>query len=114
MPKGGCAWHRMVSRTRRYRTRVARDLRCDKKTEQVAAELAPSPCPTMLATAKELSQDERAAVRPPIEFSSPAAFASSSWRRFASIWTRRFALSLLVCILMQPSHRSRRAGRPAR
>ncbi|KZV88332.1 DUF914-domain-containing protein [Exidia glandulosa HHB12029] len=43
-----------------------------------------------------LSDAERAAVRPPVEFSSPAAFASSSWRRFASIWTRRFTLSLLA------------------
>jgi len=35
-------------------------------------------------------------VRPPIEFGSPKAFCSSVCRRWASIWTRRFALSLLA------------------
>jgi len=33
--------------------------------------------------------------RPPIEYSSVGAFFSSSWRRFQSLWTRRFILSLL-------------------
>ena len=36
------------------------------------------------------------AARPPIEFSSPRALAGSVWRRFASLWTRRFTLSLLA------------------
>ncbi|KAI0313092.1 DUF914-domain-containing protein, partial [Amylostereum chailletii] len=35
-------------------------------------------------------------VRPPIEFSSPGAFFGSSRQRFASIWTKRFVLSLLA------------------
>lgn len=34
--------------------------------------------------------------RPPIDFSSPSALFQSSWARFLSIWTRRFALSLLA------------------
>ncbi|KAH9983912.1 DUF914-domain-containing protein, partial [Russula compacta] len=34
--------------------------------------------------------------RPPIDYSSVDAFFHSSWRRFLSIWTRRFALSLLA------------------
>ncbi|KAH8983157.1 DUF914-domain-containing protein, partial [Lactarius hatsudake] len=34
--------------------------------------------------------------RPEIDYSSVGAFCSSSWRRFVSIWTRRFVLSLLA------------------
>jgi solute carrier family 35 protein F1/2 len=34
--------------------------------------------------------------RPPIQYDSPKAFFSSVWRRWASVWTRRFALSLLA------------------
>ncbi|KAI0051006.1 DUF914-domain-containing protein [Auriscalpium vulgare] len=34
--------------------------------------------------------------RPQIEWHSPKAFVDSSWRRFASLWTRRFVLSLLA------------------
>lgn len=34
--------------------------------------------------------------RPPIQYSSPGAFVSSCWRRFQSVWTRRFVLSLLA------------------
>ncbi|KAJ3555368.1 hypothetical protein NM688_g2619 [Phlebia brevispora] len=36
------------------------------------------------------------AVRPPIEFSSPRAFCRTLWRRFTSLWTKRFILSLLA------------------
>jgi solute carrier family 35 protein F1/2 len=35
-------------------------------------------------------------VRPPIEYSSVSAFLGSSVRRFKSLWTRRFTLSLLA------------------
>lgn len=35
-------------------------------------------------------------VRPPIEYGSPGAFVRSVSARFASLWTRRFALSLLA------------------
>lgn len=35
-------------------------------------------------------------VRPTIDYSSLAAFTSSSWARWKSIWTRRFILSLLA------------------
>ncbi|KAG1814528.1 hypothetical protein EV424DRAFT_1541357 [Suillus variegatus] len=38
----------------------------------------------------------RDSVRPPIDYSSPAAFTSSSWARWKSLWTRRFTLSLLA------------------
>jgi solute carrier family 35 protein F1/2 len=34
--------------------------------------------------------------RPPIDFSSFSAFSHSTWRRFQSLWTRRFVLSLLA------------------
>jgi len=34
--------------------------------------------------------------RPPIEYDSPKAFFSSVWRRWISLWTRRFTLSLLA------------------
>ncbi|KAF5351503.1 hypothetical protein D9758_007197 [Tetrapyrgos nigripes] len=34
--------------------------------------------------------------RPPIRYSSPAAFVSSVGERFKSVWTKRFALSLLA------------------
>ncbi|KAI0028671.1 DUF914-domain-containing protein [Vararia minispora EC-137] len=34
--------------------------------------------------------------RPPIDYSSIGGFFSSSWARFASIWTRRFIFSLLA------------------
>jgi len=35
-------------------------------------------------------------VRPPIDYTSPRAFARSAYARFASIWTRQFVLSLLA------------------
>lgn len=35
-------------------------------------------------------------VRPEIDYSSVGAFWASLWRRFASIWTKRFILSLLA------------------
>lgn len=34
--------------------------------------------------------------RPPIEYTSVSAFLGSSARRFKSLWTRRFTLSLLA------------------
>ncbi|RDX54274.1 DUF914-domain-containing protein [Polyporus arcularius HHB13444] len=41
------------------------------------------------------SQQPRS-VRPPLDYSSPGAFLASVWRRFASIWTKRFVWSLLA------------------
>jgi solute carrier family 35 protein F1/2 len=35
-------------------------------------------------------------VRPPLDYSSLGAFVPSFWRRFKSIWTKRFALSLFA------------------
>jgi solute carrier family 35 protein F1/2 len=43
----------------------------------------------------ELPNDQLVA-RPPIDYSSVDAFFSSTWRRFLSLWTRRFVLSLLA------------------
>ena len=40
--------------------------------------------------------DVVAPTRPPIDYSSVGAFSSSMWRRFTSLWTRRFILSLLA------------------
>lgn len=34
--------------------------------------------------------------RPPVDYSSFRAFLGSSWRRFKSLWTRRFTYALLV------------------
>ena len=43
----------------------------------------------------QLPNDQLVA-RPPIDYSSVGAFFHSTWRRFLSIWTRRFVLSLLA------------------
>lgn len=39
---------------------------------------------------------DAAPTRPPIDYSSVGAFFSSMWRRFVSLWTKRFILSLLA------------------
>jgi hypothetical protein len=39
---------------------------------------------------------DQVVARPEIDYSSVDAFFSSSWRRFVSLWTRRFILSLLA------------------
>src|SRR6266566_8573525 len=39
--------------------------------------------------------NDQAVARPPIDYSSFDAFCHSTWRRFLSLWTRRFILSLL-------------------
>jgi solute carrier family 35, member F1/2 len=38
---------------------------------------------------------DRAVARPPIDYSSFGGFWHSIWRRFLSLWTRQFVLSLL-------------------
>ncbi|KAI0629268.1 DUF914-domain-containing protein [Trametes polyzona] len=40
--------------------------------------------------------DVRLSVRPPLDYSSAGAFVASVWRRFLSLWTKRFILSLLA------------------
>ena len=40
--------------------------------------------------------DDQYVARPPIDYSSVGAFFHSTWRRFLSLWTRRFVLSLLA------------------
>ena len=44
----------------------------------------------------ESTKVAHANARPPIDYSSLSAFKKSFWARFASIWTRRFCLSLLA------------------
>lgn len=43
-----------------------------------------------------LHSNDQAVARPPIDYSSFSAFCHSTWRRFLSLWTRRFILSLLA------------------
>ena len=40
--------------------------------------------------------NDQPVARPPIDYSSFGAFFHSTWRRFLSLWTRRFILSLLA------------------
>ena len=40
--------------------------------------------------------NDQPVARPPIDYSSFGALCHSTWRRFLSLWTRRFALSLLA------------------
>lgn len=42
------------------------------------------------------SQDIVLQARPPLDYSSIPRFSHSLWRRFCSIWTKRFILSLLA------------------
>ena len=55
----------------------------DKKS---SIDFAPPPLPN----------DQHAAARPPIDYSSFGAFCQSTWDRFKSLWTRQFILSLLA------------------
>lgn len=53
------------------------------------------------ASSEELSAqhqlpDDQYVARPPIDYASVGAFFHSTWRRFQSLWTRRFVLSLLA------------------
>jgi solute carrier family 35 protein F1/2 len=48
-----------------------------------------------LTSQHQLPNDQFVA-RPPIDYSSFEAFFHSTWRRFLSLWTRRFVLSLLA------------------
>lgn len=43
-----------------------------------------------------LTRDDDPTTRPPLDYSSLGAFFSSLQRRFASIWTKRFILSLVA------------------
>lgn len=43
-----------------------------------------------------ISQDILVAARPPLDYTSVPGFCYSLWRRFRSIWTKRFILSLLA------------------
>lgn len=43
-----------------------------------------------------VSQDILVEARPPLDYTSVSGFFRSLWRRFSSIWTKRFVLSLLA------------------
>ena len=43
------------------------------------------------------------APRPPIDYSSVGAFCASLWRRFCSLWTKRFILSLIAHDVERPT-----------
>ena len=45
---------------------------------------------------EESEASEQFVARPEIDYSSVGALCSSTWRRFKSLWTRRFILSLLA------------------
>ncbi|KAJ7890670.1 DUF914-domain-containing protein [Mycena olivaceomarginata] len=51
-----------------------------------------------------LNNNASVAARPPIEYTSISAFLGSSARRFRSLWTRRFTLSLLAGQLVSLVH----------
>ncbi|KAH9924747.1 DUF914-domain-containing protein [Fomitopsis serialis] len=65
--------------------------RGDTKKDYGDDDLYVSPGPPTLN-----SQDLLVEARPPLDYSSSSAFFSSAWRRFCSIWTKRFILSLLA------------------
>ena len=62
----------------------------DKPKTDPALTFEPS-LPTLSSASFEAQES-----RPRIAFNSVAAFSNSSWRRFTSMWTRRFILSLLA------------------
>ncbi|ETW79224.1 hypothetical protein HETIRDRAFT_324636 [Heterobasidion irregulare TC 32-1] len=62
----------------------------DKPKTDPALTFEPS-LPTLSSASFEAQES-----RPRIAFNSVAAFSNSSWRRFTSMWTKRFILSLLA------------------
>jgi hypothetical protein len=50
----------------------------------------------LVASLQPDAQHVQSPVRPPIDYSSAGAFTRSIWRRFVSLWTKRFILSLLA------------------
>jgi len=70
---------------------VAPDL---KTTVQQPASPIPSKYEEGVDPTRSVTTDE--AVRPVVRFDSPSVFFKTFWARFASIWTKRFILSLLA------------------
>ena len=66
----------------------------DNKYDQT--HYVPDLSPTVTERAAEEIVAPVRSIRPPIDFTSPAALIRSTWARFASIWTRRFTLALLA------------------
>ncbi|KAI0352320.1 DUF914-domain-containing protein [Trametes cingulata] len=66
--------------------------------EDVKSDRADSPFDASNLTDSPSTQNGqvRLSVRPPLDRSSPLAFIRSVWRRFLSLWTKRFVLSLLA------------------
>ncbi|KAI0641936.1 DUF914-domain-containing protein [Trametes meyenii] len=52
--------------------------------------------PSLPGSPAALNADVQAPTRPPLDYSSAGALAQSVWRRFVSLWTKRFILSLLA------------------
>ncbi|KAI0675517.1 DUF914-domain-containing protein [Trametes maxima] len=52
--------------------------------------------PSLPGSPATLHAEVQAPARPPLDYSSAAALAQSVWRRFVSLWTKRFILSLLA------------------
>jgi hypothetical protein len=79
-----------------------RDASLDKADDPYAAHAPPTlhaqqqPGIDAYASSSAASAPPATTVRPPIDYSSAGAFGRSVGARFRSIWTRRFALSLLA------------------
>ncbi|KAI8996554.1 DUF914-domain-containing protein [Trametes punicea] len=67
-------------------------------TKDVKVDRADSPfgAPTLENSPTAPNADVQISARPPLDYSSLGAFARSVWRRFVSLWTKRFILSLLA------------------
>ncbi|KAH9851934.1 hypothetical protein C2E23DRAFT_757721 [Lenzites betulinus] len=62
----------------------------DVKTDRVES---PFDTPALPGNQQAVAQ---VTVRPPLDYSSAHAFVTSAWRRFKSLWTRHFILSLIA------------------
>lgn len=69
-----------------------------RSIEKHDLEASPLPLPALQNPSLSDPTDVEATtpLRPPILYTSPYAFGASVWRRFASLWTRRFVLSLVA------------------
>lgn len=65
-----------------------------KATIQGSASPVPSKYDDDTDPIQSVSTDE--IIRPKVRFDSPSVFFKTFWARFASIWTKRFILSLLA------------------
>ena len=66
------------------------------KTEIVKEPPPPYDGPPYVQSLSGQQDQQPQTVRPPLDYSSTGAFLASVWRRFASLWTKRFIWSLLA------------------